>query len=210
MVSLYIPFVDITLHTRASRETPPKFMSQIFSRFKSIQLTMLRQTFRPASRVLARSTLRCSVRLNSSVATESVEAKAPVDPKISQIVDQISTLTLLETSSLISELKTRLNISDIALPAAGAAAPVAAAPAEEEVKEVVEEQTIFAVKLESFDAKSKPKIIKEVKSLLGLSLVESKKFVESAPKVLKDNVAKEDAEKIKTTLEGLGAKVVLE
>lgn len=171
---------------------------------------MLRQTLRPASRVLARSTLRCSVRLNSSVAAESAEEKAPVDPKISQIVDQISTLTLLETSSLISELKTRLNISDIALPAAGAAAPVAAAPAEEEVKEVVEEQTIFAVKLESFDAKAKPKIIKEVKSLLGLSLVESKKFVESAPKVLKDNVAKEDADKIKATLEGLGAKVVLE
>lgn len=171
---------------------------------------MLRQSFRPASRILARSGLRCSVRLNSSVAAEAAEAKAPVDPKISQIVDQISTLTLLETSSLISELKTRLNISDIALPAAGAAAPAAAAPVEEEVKEVVEEQTIFAVKLESFDAKAKPKIIKEVKSLLGLSLVESKKFVESAPKVLKDNVAKEDADKIKATLEGLGAKVVLE
>ncbi|WPK24713.1 hypothetical protein PUMCH_001997 [Australozyma saopauloensis] len=170
---------------------------------------MLRQTLRPASRVLARSGLRCSVRFNSAAA-EAAEAKAPVDPKISQIVDQISTLTLLETSSLISELKTRLNISDIALPAAGAAAPAAAAPAEEEVKEVVEEQTIFAVKLESFDAKAKPKIIKEVKSLLGLSLVESKKFVEAAPKVLKDNVAKEDAEKIKSTLEGLGAKVVLE
>ena len=133
-----------------------------------------------------------------------------MDPKISQIVDQISTLTLLETSALITELKTRLNISDIALPAAGAGPAAPAAPVEEEVQEVVEEKTIFSIKLESFDAKAKPKIIKEVKSLLGLSLVESKKFVEAAPKVLKENVAKEDADKIKATLEGLGAKVSLE
>lgn len=169
---------------------------------------MLRQTIRPAARILARQNLRCAVRFNATVAENAV-GKAPVDPKISQIVDQISTLTLLETSALVTELKERLNISDIALPAAGAA-PVAAAPVEEEVKEVVEEQTIFSIKLDSFDAKSKPKIIKEVKSLLGLSLVESKKFVEAAPKVLKENVAKEDADKIKATLEGLGAKVSLE
>lgn len=167
---------------------------------------MLRQAIRPVSRVLARNSLRCSVRFNTVAAEPE---KAPVDPKISQIVDQISTLTLLETSALVSELKTRLNISDIALPSASAPAP-AAAPVEEEVKEVVEEKTIFSIKLESFDAKSKPKIIKEVKSLLGLSLVESKKFVEAAPKVLKENVAKEDADKIKATLEGLGAKVALE
>lgn len=165
---------------------------------------MLRQTIRPVSRVLVRQSMRCAVRFNATAAE-----KAPVDAKISQIVDQISTLTLLETSALVSELKERLNISDIALPAAGAA-PVAAAPVEEEVPEVVEEKTIFSIKLDSFDAKSKPKIIKEVKSLLGLSLVESKKFVEAAPKVLKENVAKEDADKIKATLEGLGAKVSLE
>lgn len=167
---------------------------------------MLRQAIRPASRLLARNSMRCAVRFNAVAADAGA---APVDPKIAQIVDQISTLNLLETSALITELKTRLNISDIALPAAGAPAP-AAAPVEEEVQEVVEEKTIFSIKLESFDAKAKPKIIKEVKSLLGLSLVESKKFVEAAPKVLKENVAKEDADKIKATLEGLGAKVALE
>lgn len=133
-----------------------------------------------------------------------------VDPKITAIVDQISALNLLETSTLITELKTRLNIPDIAFPAAGAPAP-AAAPAEEaEPKEEVQEKTIFNVKLESFDAKTKAKIIKEVKGLLDLSLVESKKFVEAAPKVLKENVTKEDAEKIKKALEAVGAKVVLE
>ncbi|KAI5960898.1 MNP1 [Candida theae] len=162
-----------------------------------------------------------SVRFNTTnttaaaAPTESSSPSSPVDPKITQIVDQISTLTLLETSQLVNELKSKLNISDIALPVAGAGgaggAAAQAAPAEEEeAKQPVEEKTMFAIKLESFDAKSKPKVIKEVKGLLGLSLVESKKFVESAPKVLKENVAKEDAEKIKATLEGLGAKVVLE
>lgn len=130
--------------------------------------------------------------------------------RISSIVDEISKLNLLETSQLITELKERLNIPDIAIPAAGAAAAPAAPAAEEEAAAPVEEKTIFNIKLESFDAKSKPKIIKEVKNLLGLSLVESKKFVESAPKVLKENVPKEDADKIKETIEGLGGKVVLE
>ncbi|KAI5952335.1 MNP1 [Candida jiufengensis] len=141
----------------------------------------------------------------------STTSESVVDPKISTIVDQISTLTLLETSQLITELKTKLNISDIALPVGGSSTPQQQQPQEEEIKqEPIEEKTIFSIKLESFDAKSKPKIIKEVKSLLGLSLVESKKFVESAPKILKENVAKEDADKIKATLEGLGAKVSLE
>jgi large subunit ribosomal protein L7/L12 len=116
----------------------------------------------------------------------------------------------LETSQLITELKERLNIPDISIPAGGAAAPAAPVAAEEEAAAPVEEKTVFNIKLESFDAKSKPKIIKEVKNLLGLSLVESKKFVESAPKLLKENVPKEDADKIKETIEALGGKVVLE
>ncbi|ODV85329.1 hypothetical protein CANARDRAFT_199176 [[Candida] arabinofermentans NRRL YB-2248] len=171
---------------------------------------MIRQSTRSILRLRAIPSV-VSKRLNSTVsATES--ASAPVDPKIAQIVDQISTLTLLETSSLISELKTRLNIPDINFSAGsgGAAAPVAAAVEAEEVKEEVQEKTIFNIKLDSFDPKSKPKVIKEVKALLGLSLVESKKFVESAPKILKENVSKDEAEKMKATLEGLGAKITLE
>lgn len=69
---------------------------------------------------------------------------------------------------------------------------------------------MFNLKLESFEPTSKPKVIKEVKSMLGLSLVDSKKFVESAPKTLKEGVSKEEAEKIKTLLEGLGAKVSMD
>lgn len=168
------------------------------------------RTIRPAStsRLLV-SSLRVATRFNST-ATES----APVDPKIQTIVDSISKLTLVETSSLIKALKSQLDIPDMAFPVGGAVAapaPAAAeADAEADAAPAAAEKTIFNIKLESFDAKTKAKVIKEVKGLLGLSLVDSKKFVESAPKVLKENVAKEDAEKIKKTLEDLGAKVTLE
>ncbi|VVT55010.1 mitochondrial 54S ribosomal protein bL12m [Magnusiomyces paraingens] len=167
-----------------------------------------------AARSLAVASVRRSVVPSMAIARRfnSTEAAAPVDPKISAIVDSISTLTLLETAALVKELKTRLDIPDISFPAAGAGAPAAAAAPVEEApaEEAPKEKTMFTLKLESFDPKAKPKIIKEVKSLLGLSLVESKKFVESAPKVLKENVVKEDAEKIKAAIEAAGGKVSLD
>lgn len=94
---------------------------------------------------------------------------------------------------------------------AGAGAPAAAAVEEEaEAAPKAEEKTLFTLKLDSFDAAAKPKIIKEVKALLGLSLVDSKKFVESAPKVMKEGVPKEEAEKIVETLKALGGVVKME
>ncbi|KAL0635737.1 54S ribosomal protein L12, mitochondrial [Maublancomyces gigas] len=141
-------------------------------------------------------------RWNSSLAT---------DPKIAGIVDQISGLTLLETADLVSLLKTRLNIPDIALQSFAPAAAAPAAPAEETAaEEPVQEKTMFNLRLQSFEASAKPKVIKEVKSLLGLSLVDSKKFVESAPKMLKEGLTKEEAEKIQKVLKDLGAVAVLE
>lgn len=111
-----------------------------------------------------------------------------------------------------SHAQQRLNIPD--LPVGGfAAAPAAAPAAAEEADEpapAAQEKTLFSVKLQSFDAGSKAKIIKEVKSLLGLSLVDSKKFVESAPKLMKDSVPKDEAEKIMATMKELGAVVVME
>ncbi|OJD14020.1 ribosomal protein L7/L12 [Emergomyces pasteurianus Ep9510] len=142
-------------------------------------------------------------------------AAAPTNPKITQIVDQISQLTLLETADLVSSLKSRLNIPDLPIggfaagPAAGGAAP-AAAVEEEDAAPAAQEKTLFNLKLESFEAASKPKVIKEIKSLLSLSLVDSKKFVESAPKVMKESVPKEEAEKIVKAMKDLGAKVVME
>lgn len=94
--------------------------------------------------------------------------------------------------------------------AGGAAAPAAAAEEPEEAAPKQEEKTLFNLKLESFDAAAKPKIIKEVKAMLGLSLVDSKKFVESAPKMMKEGVPKEEAEKIIETLKALGGVVKME
>lgn len=93
--------------------------------------------------------------------------------------------------------------------AAPAAAP--AAPAEEEeAAPAAQEKTLFTLTLKSFDAAAKPKIIKEIKSMLGLSLVDSKKFVESAPKMMKEGVPKEECEKIIKTLKDLGGEVTME
>ncbi|KAI6164996.1 ribosomal protein L7/L12 C-terminal domain-containing protein [Pisolithus thermaeus] len=143
-------------------------------------------------------------------ASSSTPPPAAVDPTISRIVDDISGLTLLQAADLVSLLKSRLNIQEIAMPAA--AAPVAAAPAEEAPEEEKpKEKTVFNVMLKSFDAGAKPKIIREVKAMVpNLTLIDAKKFVESVPKVLKENLSKEDAEKLKQTFEGLGAVVVLE
>lgn len=80
----------------------------------------------------------------------------------------------------------------------------------EEAAPAAAEKTLFTLQLQEFDAATKAKVIKEIKSLLGLSLVESKKFVESAPKMMKENVPKEDAEKIIATMKELGAKVTME
>ncbi|WYZ40394.1 hypothetical protein EsH8_IV_000735 [Colletotrichum jinshuiense] len=139
-------------------------------------------------------------------------AAAPTNPKIAAIVDQISTLTLLETADLVSSLKSKLNIPDLPVGGFAAAAP-AAAPAVEEAEEAAPaaaEKSVFNIKLQAFDAGSKPKVIKEIKNLLGLSLVDSKKFVESAPKLMKENVAKDEAEKIIAAMKELGATVTME
>lgn len=91
-------------------------------------------------------------------------------------------------------------------PSTQAAAPVE----EEEAAPAMAEKTLFNLKLEGFEVGSKPKIIKEIKQMLGLSLVDSKKFVESAPKVLREGVPKDEAEKIMETLKALGGKVTMD
>jgi large subunit ribosomal protein L7/L12 len=99
------------------------------------------------------------------------------------------------------------------MPIGGFAAAPAAPAAVEEVEEAPAapaEKTLFTLKLQSIDAAAKAKVIKEVKGMLGLSLVDSKKFVESAPKMMKENVPKEDAEKIIAAMKELGAVVSME
>ncbi|CAB4385350.1 unnamed protein product [Rhizophagus irregularis] len=140
---------------------------------------------------------------------------AAVNPRIASLVDQIASLTLIETSELVQLLKTRLNIHDVVLPAVNVAAsanPATAPAASDHIEEEkAPEKTEFTVKLEKYDAAAKTKIIREIKNLMpGTNLVEAKKFVESVPKVIKEKVNKEEAEKIKKTLEGLGGTVIFE
>jgi large subunit ribosomal protein L7/L12 len=120
----------------------------------------------------------------------------------------------LKLTTPTSLKQSRLNIPDLPVGGfAAAAAPAAAAPAAAEAEEAAPapaEKTLFTLKLVSFEVAAKPKVIKEVKSLLGLSLVDSKKFVESAPKTMKESVPKEEAEKIVATLKELGAVVAME
>ncbi|KAG6333888.1 hypothetical protein ID866_5201 [Astraeus odoratus] len=178
-------------------------------------------TFVSASRAASSAPRLASLASRSRwLATETAQASsstpppppASADPKITRIVDDISGLTLLQAADLVSLLKSRLNIQEIAMPAAAATAPAAAAPAEEAAaEEKPKEKTVFNVMLKSFDAAAKPKIIREVKALVpNLTLIDAKKFVESVPKVLKENLSKEDAEKLKQTFEGLGGVVELE
>ncbi|KAH7916691.1 ribosomal protein L7/L12 C-terminal domain-containing protein [Hygrophoropsis aurantiaca] len=176
--------------------------------------TILRASVRSASTSRYASLTTSSRWLATEAASSSTSKPPPpasVDPRIGRIVDDISGLTLLQAADLVTLLKSRLNIQEIAMPAAAAAAPTAAAAEEAPEEEKPKEKTIFNVKLQSFDAGAKPKIIREVKALVpNLTLIDAKKFVESVPKVLKENLAKEDADKLKATFEALGAVVVLE
>ncbi|KAM0791619.1 hypothetical protein ACM66B_006058 [Microbotryomycetes sp. NB124-2] len=178
--------------------------------------TAARAASRPAVRCLSSSVAqRASAAADATPAAAASAAAPPASPKIQQIVDQISSLTLLEAADLVEALKSKLNIADIALPAAGAvaAAPAAAAdgasaPAAEEKPK---EKTVFNVTLQKIDAAQKAKAIREVKALMpGMNLVEAKKFVESLPKVVKENATKEEADKLKELFKGIGAEASLD
>ncbi|KAK5946251.1 54S ribosomal protein L12, mitochondrial [Knufia obscura] len=175
---------------------------------RSCQL-VARQQYSLSSQCLRISSQQSSQRQRRWQSTDA--AAQPTNPKISTIVDQISGLTLLETADLVASLKTRLNIPEMSFGAPAAAAPAATAPVEEEeAAPAPQEKSLFTLKLKSFDAPAKSKIIKEVKSMLGLSLIDSKKFVESVPKVMKEGVTKEEGTKILETIKALGGVVEME
>ena len=119
---------------------------------------------------------------------------------LQKIVEDLSGLTVLEAADLAKMLEEKWGVSAAAAVAV-AAGPAAAAAA-------VEEKTEFTVMLTAVGDK-KIEVIKEVRALTGLGLKEAKDLVEGAPKAVKEGVNKEEAEKIKTTLEKVGAKVEL-
>jgi large subunit ribosomal protein L7/L12 len=119
---------------------------------------------------------------------------------LSKIVDQLSSLTVLEAADLAKMLEEKWGVSAAAAVAVAGPAAAAAAP--------VEEKTEFTVVLAAAGDK-KIEVIKEVRALTGLGLKEAKDLVEGAPKAVKEGIPKDEAEKVKAQLEKAGAKVEL-
>ena len=120
---------------------------------------------------------------------------------LQKIVSDLSALTVLEAADLAKMLEEKWGVSAAAAVAVAAGPAAAAAPA-------AEEKTEFNVILTAVGEK-KIEVIKEVRALTGLGLKEAKDLVEGAPKAVKEGVNKEEADKIKVTLEKAGAKVEL-
>ena len=120
---------------------------------------------------------------------------------LNKIIDELSTLTVVEAAELSKQLEEKWGVTAAAPVAAAPAGGAAAAPAGEEKSE-------FSIFLASAGDK-KINVIKEVRSITGLGLKEAKDLVEAAPKEVKGGVAKKDAEEFKKKLEAAGAKVEL-
>ena len=133
--------------------------------------------------------------------TEATEVK--ISEKLQNILTSIETLTVLELAELVKALEVKFGVSaaaaaPMAIAAGGGAAAGGAAAAEE--------KTSFTVILVSAGEK-KINVIKEIRTVTSLGLKEAKDLVEGAPKTIKEDVNKEEAEKIKKVLEAQGAKV---
>jgi len=124
---------------------------------------------------------------------------AELDAELQPIADQLDKLTLLQASKLVKHLEDHWGVS-AAAPAAVAMAPAGGAGGGEE------EQTAFDVILKAAGDK-KIAVIKEVRAITGLGLKEAKGLVDEAPKAVKEGCTKEEAEELKTQLEGAGATV---
>ena len=121
-------------------------------------------------------------------------------PDLNKIIDELSKLTVVEAADLSKQLEKKWGVT--------AAAPVAVMPAGDDAAKHKEEQTEFTVFLASAGDK-KINVIKEVRAFTGLGLKEAKDLVEAAPKEVKTEVPKKDAEEVKKKLEAAGAKVEL-
>ena len=119
------------------------------------------------------------------------------------VIDFIANMTVLELSEMVKELEEKFGVS-----AAAPVAMMAAGPGGETAGEAAEEKTEFDVILTTTGDK-KIAVIKEVRAITGLGLKEAKDLVDSAPKAVKEGIAKEEAEKIQAQLEEAGAQVEL-
>lgn len=113
-----------------------------------------------------------------------------------EILDAIANMTVQQAADLVKAMEEKFGVSAAAPVAVAAAGPAAAA----------EEQTEFTVTLDSVDAAKKIAVIKAVRAITGLGLGEAKALVEGAPKILKEGVSKEDADKMIADIAAAGGK----
>jgi len=123
--------------------------------------------------------------------------------KIDQIVEELKTLTLLEASELVTKIEETFGV-DASAASGGVVMAAAAATTEE-----VEEKTEFTLMLDEVPADKKIAVLKVVRGLTGLGLKEAKELVESAPKQIQENLAKDAAEDAKNQIEAAGGKASL-
>lgn len=200
-----------TLATRTIRASTSTSIAAVItssSRYISYSSTLFSDTKSESSAEtkLAADALTAGAQGLRKVDTGNGSSSA-VSPKIAQLADVILTLNLMEAMQLSEVLKTRLGVTDTAMPfgapmmmpqqtaapTTAAAPPPAAAPAPAPAKE---EKTHVDIKLKAFKAENKIKVIKEVRAVTNLGLKEAKDLVESAPCTLMAKVKKEDAAKI--------------
>ena len=127
--------------------------------------------------------------------------------KTEEILESLKSLSLLEASELVKQIEETFGVS-----AAASAGVVMAAPGAsggDGDAAAAQEQSEFDVILDSFDASAKIKVLKVVRNATGLGLGDAKALVESAPKTVKEAVAKADAEALKKEIEEAGGKVTL-
>jgi len=138
----------------------------------------------------------------AQVVTEEAPEASEASEKVSRILDMVSGLTLLEAAELVKAFEDRFGVS--AAPVAAVAGPAAGAQA----AQPEEEKTEFDVILVDIGSQ-KLQVIKVVRAHTTLGLKDAKELVDNAPKPVKEAVSKEEAEKLKTELEAVGAKVEL-
>ena len=128
-----------------------------------------------------------------------------MNDKLTNIIEQLKSLTLLEAAELVKEIETvfgvdtSVSVASVAVPQAAAAAPAEAA----------EEKTSFDLILSDVPADKKIAVLKIVRNVTGLGLKESKDIVDNVPKVLKEGATKEESEAIKKEVEAAGGKVTI-
>lgn len=131
-----------------------------------------------------------------------------MNDKLTTIIEQLKTLTLLEAAELVKEIESTFgvdtSVSSAPMGNFAGAAPVAAAAVE-----AVEEKTAFDIILTEVPADKKIAILKIVRNVTGLGLKESKDIVDNVPKTVKEGATKEEGETIKKDLEAAGAKVTI-